>query len=321
MHKIFVFLPVLLAVSFVYAQTDSLTREEKLALDSMFKNDEFFKLMMGPGKKKSYFDVRVNAGNQLLSTTNNNTNAGGLKSQFTLIPTVGYYHKSGFGLDLSAFCTSDSGSFKPYQYAISPYFEYNGKSVYAGLSYTRYITDKSSNLSPNPFQNSFYGNFIYTKPFIEPGISISYTTGDFTDSVEIRDIIRGILRNVKMKISDFSIAPYIQHQFYFYKLFSKNDRLNFSPAILLIAGRQQVRIPGLDNERWVKYFPNLRRRLKNRFESDSRFQLQSVAASLTIRYMYKKFYISPNFYIDYYLSSTTEKRLTTVFSFVVGFSF
>ncbi|HNU89275.1 MAG TPA: hypothetical protein PKJ94_13325 [Ferruginibacter sp.] len=316
MHKILILLLAVFSTSLVHAQTDSLTKEERLALDSMFKNDEFVKLMMGPGKKKSYFDVRVNAGNQLLSTTNNNTNAGGLKSQFTLIPTVGYYHKSGFGLDLSAFCTSDSGSFKPYQYAINPYFEYNGKSVYAGVSYTRYITDKSSNLSPNPFQNSFYGNFLYTKSFIEPGISVSYASGSFTDTVTILSTTK----NVKIKLSDFSIAPYIQHDFYFYKLFSKNDRLNFSPSVLLIGGRQQIRIPGLNSGR-ILSFPRLRDRLKNRFESDSKFQLQSVAASLALKYKYKKFYVSPNFYIDYYLPSTTYDRLTTIFSVTTGFSF
>ena len=45
----------LLTASAVYAQTDSLTKEERRMLDSMFKNDEFIKLMTK--KDKNYLDV------------------------------------------------------------------------------------------------------------------------------------------------------------------------------------------------------------------------------------------------------------------------
>ena len=312
MHKIFIFLLTLLAVSFVYGQTDSLTREEKLALDSMFKNDEFIKLMMG--KDKSYFDIHVAGGNQLLSTTNNNSNAGQLKSSFALVPTIAYTHKSGFGLAVSVFFASDSGQFKPYQYAISPYFVYYGKSYNVALAYSRYIFNTASNFSPNPFQNDFYGSFVYTKTFIQPGLSISYSTGQFSDTVRVL----GVIRDVKVKVTDFSLSPYIQHDFYFYKLFSKEDGLSLEPCLKLIAGRQQLKVPGINR---IADRPRLKTYLKNRFEADSKFQLQSLAGSINIKYQYKKFYISPDLYVDYYLPSTTEKRLTTLFSVTAGFSF
>lgn len=314
------FLSILTAVcfcSFAYAQTDTLsyTKEEMRLLDSMFKNDEFIKLMR-EGKNKSYFDLSIAVGNQSLSTTNNNSNAGQLKSSFVLIPGISYNHKSGFGLSVNAFLASDQTQFKPYQYAISPYFEYQFKSFDIAVSYTRYIFNTNAAFSPNPFQNNFYGNFQFTKTQIEPGIAVSYSNGEYNDTVRIS----GMLRNLNIKISDFSLSPYILHNFYFYKLISKNDALNLTPALLLVVGRQQVEVPGFNRTRLSDY-PRLREYLKNRFESDSKFQLQSIAGSVNVRYLYKGFYINPSLYIDYYLPETTYEKITAVFSFSAGVTF
>ncbi len=314
MPKLVLLFLISLTCSFAYGQTDSLTREEKMALDSMFKNDEFFNLMFK--KKKSFFEISVGAGNQLLSTNNNNANAGELRSSFALVPGVSYTHKSGFGLALNSFFASDSGQFKPYQYSINPYFEHYGKSINLGIYYTRYIFNSSSNFSPNPFQNAFYGNLVYTKTFIEPGLSIGYASGQFTDSFLLAGT--SIRRKLKVKLSDFSLSPYVQHNFYFYKLFSKEDGLSLTPSLMLVAGRQRVKLEEFKRSQLAD-FPRLRDYLKNRFESDSKFQLQSLAGSLTLKYQYKKFYISPNLYLDYYLPSTTGERLTTLFSVVAGF--
>jgi hypothetical protein len=304
----------LFSASAAFGQIDSLSKEDLRALDSMFKNDEFIQLLFAK-KKRSYFDIHVGAGNQLLSISNNNSNAGGLKSHFTLTPGIAYNHKSGLGIAASSFFTSDSGSFRPYQYAINPYFEFYNKSVNLGIYYTRYIFDKSSDFSPNPFQNAFYLNFVYIRPFIEPGLALGYATGKFTDTFTLA----GIKRTLNVKLSDLSLSPYVQHGFYFYKLFSKNDGLSFTPAVMLVAGRQRARAPGLNFTRLLMH-PRIREYLKNRFESDSKFQLQSIAGSLALKYQYKRFYTSPGLYIDYYLPSTTEKKLTTVFSIVAGFT-
>jgi hypothetical protein len=307
---------LLLGFSFIVlsatGQTDTLSKEDKRMLDSMFKNDEVFKLMMK--KDKSYFEVRMGAGNQSISTTNNNANVGELKSNFTLMPGVDYHHKSGFGLAVSAFLAVDSGQLKSYQYAINPYFEYYGKSFDAGVYYTRYIFNEASGFSPNPFKNGFYGNFIYTKIYIAPGLSIGYNTGRFTDSFPI------LRRKLEIKLSDLSLSAYVLHKYYFYELLSKYDMLSFVPSLMLVAGRQKIKAPGLNNPR-LSNFPRLKNALKNRYESDSKFQLQSVAASATLNYQYKKFFIEPGVYCDYYLPATTYKRFTTVFSLAAGFIF
>ena len=300
--------------SCINAQTDTtttFTKEDLRMLDSMFKTDEFINLMMKD--KKSYLDISVGAGNQLLSTSNNNSNAGESKPAFTLTPGVAYNHKSGLGIAFNVFFATDNGNFKPYQFAINPYYQYYGKKISAGISYTRYIFNTGSNFSPNPFKNAFYGNFIFTKIFIKPGITIGYNNGTLTDTI---NIITGT-KKVVMKVSDFSVAPYIKHDFYFYELLSKADGLSFSPSLMLVAGQQQIKAPGLDNARLIAH-PRLSNYLKNRFTSNSKFQLQSIAASIIFKYQYKNFYINPDIYLDYYLPSTTEKRFSCLFSITAG---
>lgn len=296
------------------AQTDSLSKEDKRLLDSMFNNDEFIKLMMK--KDKSYLELKTGAGNQSISTSNNNVNAGELKSHFILTPTVNYHHKSGLGLAATAFLAIDSGNIKAYQFSINPYFEYLGKSVNAGVYYTRYIANESSGFTPNPFQNSFYGNFIYTKTYLAPGISVGYNDGHFYDSI----FILNRAREVEVRVSDFNLSAYVLHEYYFKKLLSKKDQFTLTPSVVLIAGRQQVKVPGL-NRPILANFPRAKTYLKNRYESDSKFQLQSLAASVTATYQYKNFFVEPNIYLDYYLPSTSYKKFTVVFSFSAGFTF
>jgi hypothetical protein len=280
----------------------------------MFNNDEFIKLMMK--KDKSYLEVKTGAGNQSISTSNNNVNAGELKSYLILTPAVNYHHKSGFGLAANAFLAVDSGNIKAYQFSINPYFEYFGKSFNAGIYYTRYISNESSGFTPNPFQNSFYGNIVYTKTYLAPGFAIGYNNGHFYDTIPVL----GRSREVKVTVSDFNLSAYVLHEYYYKKLLAKDDQLTITPSVLLVAGRQEVKVPGLNHPRLSK-LPRYKRYLKNRYESDSKFQFQSLAASVSVNYQYKKFFIEPNIYLDYYLPATSYRKFTTVFSLSVGFVF
>ena len=83
-------------------------------LDSMFKNDEFIKLMMG--KDKSYFDVNVMMSNGIFSFDNNALNAGQARTnKIYYTPSVSYNHKSGLGISINGSFATDDGSLKMYQ--------------------------------------------------------------------------------------------------------------------------------------------------------------------------------------------------------------
>jgi hypothetical protein len=326
MRKTFILLLALLAVSFVYGQTDSLSREERRALDSMFKNDEFIKLMMG-SKNRSYFDVNVAIGNGIFSLKNNALNAGQSETnQIFYTPSVGYYNKSGFGITASGFLTSDEGKLKMYQYAISPAYVYYGKSIEAGISYTRFFEGASTNFNINPFQNDLYATGSYKKTWIEPGLAIGYSFGkekEYYDTafwllnrvVHIRDTIT-------TRLSGFSLSAYATHEWDFYKLTSRKDALQVQPTFYLNAGSQRWNIShssSLNNRR-----PLVQTYLKTKYgdgSSSVSFNVQSIAFLGEVTYYYGKFYCQPQVYLDYYLQSTTENRLTTLFSVTAGFSF
>lgn len=326
MRKIFVLLPILFAISFVYAQTDSLTREEKLALDSMFKNDEFFKLMMG-NKDRSYFDINIGIGNGIFSLKNNALNAGqAVTSKLFYTPSIGYYHKSGFALTLNGFLTDDEGSFKLYQYAINPSYAYTGKTIAAGISYTRFIEGSTTNFDTNPFKNDFYGIVVYKKTWLEPGLAAGYSFGKqeeyFDTAFWLLNRVVHIRDTITTRLSGFSLMISATHKWDFYKLISKKDAIQLQPTLLLNAGSQRWNIShssSINNRR-----PLVQSYLKNRYgdgSTSASFTLQSMAFLAELTYYYGKFYCQPQLYLDYYLPSTTEKRLTTLFSVTAGFSF
>lgn len=332
MHKIFILLPAIFAMSFVYGQTDSLTREERLALDSMFKNDEFIKLMLA--KDKSYFDVHIGMGNGIFSLKNNALNAGqATTNKIYYSPSLEYYHKSGFALTLNGFFADDKGSLKMYQYAISPSYTYDKKNITANISYSHYIEGADASFDVSPFKNDLYASVIYKKPWIEPGLAIGYSFGKqveyFDTSFRRRSIdspytyrVVHIRDTITTKLSGLSLTLSATHKWSFYKLINKKDAIEIQPAFMLNAGSQKWNIS--HSSSLNRRLPIVQNFLKRKFgdgSSSESFNLQSLAFLADITYYYGKFYIQPQLYLDYYLPTTTEKRLTSLFSVTAGISF
>jgi hypothetical protein len=330
MFKILIFLLAVFANSFVYGQTDPLTREERRALDSMFKNDEFIKLMLY--KDKSYFDVNIGLGNGIFSLNNNALNAAqSLTNKIYFSPSVGYYHKTGFALTLNGFISDNNGSLNMYQYAISPSYTYDKKNIAAGISYTWYIDGADAGFDVSPFKNDFYASVTYKKPWIEPGLAIGYAYGkevEYYDTsfwfsppppgipriIHIRDTIT-------TKLSGFSLTFSGTHKWNFYELINKKDAIQLQPTMLLNAGSQKWNTAHSSSLNYR--LPLVQNYLKRRYgdgSTSTSFNVQSLGFLAEVTYYFGKFYFQPQLYLDYYLPSTTEKKLTTLFSAVVGFS-
>ena len=322
----------LLTVSAVHAQTDSLTKEERRMLDSMFKNDEFIKLMTK--KDKNYLDVSIGIGNGAFSEHNNAANATGVNKQLVYTPAVNYRLKNGLSFGVSAFITGDSSN-KPeiYQTALTAGYEYYGKTINAAVSYTRYLSNQNKYNSKSLYQNDLYANVKLAKGLFQPGISLGYADGKYKELNYVsfkrtihlpnpppngRDTI--IIINGKdstdNKTSYFSVAPTVGHDFAFYNIFSKKDELDFIPTLMLNMGSDK-----LTQTHTNKIFD--RPALSSRKKSDytNKFQFQSVAASFDFTYLVKKFFIQTILYLDYYLPETTENRFSAIFSVNAGFSF
>ena len=332
MCKYLLLICFLFIISFAEAQKDSLNKEDKRLLDSMFKNDEFIKLMIK--KDKNYLDVSIGFGNGAFSEHNNAANATGVDKKLIYTPAVNYRLKNGLSFGVAAFITGDSTN-KPeiYQTGLTAAYEYYGKIVYAAVSYTRYLSNQNKYNSKSIYQNDLYANIKLAKGILQPGISLGYADGkykelnyvSFKKTIHLpnpppngRDSI--IIINGKdstdNKTSYFSVAATVGHDFAFYNVFSKKDELDFIPTLMLNMGSDKL-TQTHTNTRFDR--PAFSSRKKSDYRNN--FQVQSVAASFDFTYMVKKFFIQPILYLDYYLPETTENRFSAIFSVNAGFSF
>lgn len=331
MQKIYLLLcTALLCCTLSFAQTtDSLSKQDKALLDSMMEKDEFLKLLKDDPKNS--VDVSIGIGNGSFSAHNNAANATGVDNKIIFTPSVVYRLKSGFNFGATAFLTSDSAKgTELYQTGLSAGYEYDGKAVTTGITYTRYLSDKNKYNTKSLYQNDIYAFIKKAKGIIQPGLSLGFNNGEYKEadiaSVLLKrplnprgdTVITGI-DSTTNKASYFSVTANIEHDFSFYKLFSKDDELDFTPSLMLNFGKDNLEQTHTNtiNRPLVKKLLAQRKKTV----PTNTFEVQSVAASFDFTYSVGKFFLQPNVYLDYYLPETTTKRLTAIYSITAGFSF
>jgi uncharacterized protein YejL (UPF0352 family) len=298
------------------------------AKDSLAELELLMDMIDSLDKPKSYFDVSLGIGNKLFSVNNNSVNASQSQVQkIFFTPSIAYYHKSGFSIAITPYLTSDSGAMKVYQTAITPSFDYEGDNFAAGVSYTRYLADNTSYNTNATYQNDLFGYFKYTKPVIQPSLSLGFSNGSYNEInlVSFKPIIgpeRIIKDSTNNTISDFSLSIGIEHSFQFDSVFSTKGSLYFTPQLVLNTGSGKYSITHV-NKLLVKAAQKNKRVKSSSLTESGKipFEFQSLALSLTADYSIGKFTVSPNVYFDYYLPTTTENRFSTIFSLSLGFAF
>lgn len=301
-------------------------------LDSMFRNDEVIKLLMGDQKKISYVDINLGAGNGILSLNNNAFNAGQSQTnKIYYVPSVEYSHKTGFAIALNGYLAADAGTLKMYQYTISPSYTYDSKKIVAGVSYTRYIEGTATNYVVNPYSNDFYASALYKKTWLQPGIAVGYSFGKILDYFDTTLIfypqnfppfVIRVSDTTTTRLSSFSVSISAKHTWRFKKLLHKNDLIKLEPVIILNAGSQKWDIKHSNS--LFDRRPFVQNYFKRRFgdgETKIGFNVQSLGFVAGLSYYYGKFYLAPQLYLDYYLPETTANRLTSLFSVTAGFTF
>jgi hypothetical protein len=322
---------LLLIIGFSVTAAAQTEAADKAALDSMLKNDALAQMLdsLGTLDAKSSFDVSIGFGNRLFSLSNNSLTADQADVKKLIVtPAISYYHKSGFGITVTGFLGSDSGTMSVFQTGITPSYDYAGKKIAAGVAYTRYINNQSLSISTSPFQNDFYAYVSSSKGLLQPGIAIGYASGkykEYTDSLKIRPAPLPPIRikdTTTYKLKDFSLMGSVKHDFEWYSVLSKNDGLLISPQLWLIAGSQKY--SSVSSTTALTRSPQggaLRIRRSSTATDKTGFSLQSAAFALDMDYGIGKFYVRPQLYLDYYLPQTDGNRLTTTFSCVLGISF
>ncbi len=327
---LFFFLAGLLLSSKLHAQ---LSPSDQHILDSLLKNDEMLKMINNLSKNSSYFRINAGIGNKLYS--NQDKSVESLQSSQTLVftPSVGYYHKSGFGISFAGFLLNENNKTDFYQYTLTPSYNYNkGKFADLLISYTHYFEKSKYSYNTSPIQDEFYGNILFKKPWFKPGIALGYASGKFDQLIHIDTTVRiltqlvHILYNdtITTKISSYSIAGSVEHSFMFFNLFSIKDGIIITPQLSLISGINTYDVSHTSSLANFSTYTKQRLRRIRHFQSQSnneQYQLQSVGLDLDVNYSIGKFYFEPDLYLNYYLPDTNDERFTQIFNFNIGITF
>ncbi len=273
----------------------------------------------------SYTLVSAGIGNRLFSLHNKQLNAK-QASTSTLVyhGSLGYFHRSGFSLAAGANLLNDpKKGFGANQYSITPAFDLNNnKNWTAGISYTRYfVTDKLSDFA-SPIQNDWYAYGGYTRFWLQPGLSVGYSSGTYTEINHFTVLLTGntYIDTGTYKLRAFSLTGSLSHNFEWSGVFNNDDGLGFTPSLQMNFSADSTE--GLTHtigQNLVRFLKRRRRLPKLQGKND--FQAQSVALSIDLNYSIGKFTVLPQLYLDYFLPETDDKKFTQTFAVTVGYAF
>jgi len=325
MHKLYYLVSLILALTFKgYAQTSP---EHKLTeKDSLEIINELMQLL-DADDPVSFAFANVGIGNRLFSLKNNAFNA--FQSTATKIiysPSLGYFHKSGFGLTVGANLLNGEGSFGVNQYSLSPSFDLAGNEHIAfDISYAHYFVKDKYSVYSSPIQNDFYTAFTYKKTWLQPGIALGYANGEYKEAKYKDTVIAGIRRHfydsINYKLNVFSIMMSVSHEFDWYNILDKSDGLSLTPTLVANAGSGKTTIGHKTNATILFNILNKRGRIPKLQKNE--FAMQSVGLNLSLGYNIGSLSFVPQLYIDYYLPAIDpgSNRFTQVFTFNIGYGF
>ncbi len=280
----------------------------------------------------SYFLATISLGKNFYNFESKTNSATKAIQKLTYSPTVGYYHKSGLGINATGYVVDDGANMNLFQYSISPSFDYlKNKAIAVGISYTRFLTKDSLPFYTTPLQNELYGYFTYRKSWIRPTFAVSYGWGSRSDYSEREEQIidlrlrrRGFTYiNTKESIRDFSLITSIRHDFYWLDVLTYKDHIRFTPQLSFTSGTQKFGF----NQKSNTYVTILRNNSSVLYNSDNvylddKLKFQPLALTMNFRgeYSIGKFFVQPQFTLDYYFPATTD-NFSSYFSINVGCMF
>jgi hypothetical protein len=129
--------------------------------------------------------------------------------------------------------------------------------------------------------------------------------------------------NTHESVSDFSLLFSTRHDFYWLDVFTYNDYIRFTPQINFTSGTQKFGFNQTSNT----YIPTRVANTSALYSSeniylDDKLDFQPLSLTLYLRgeYSIGKFFIQPQFLIDYYFPATSN-NFTTLFSVNLGLVF
>ncbi|MFZ4058115.1 MAG: hypothetical protein ACOYKE_08235 [Ferruginibacter sp.] len=317
------FIILLLCFGFVQAQ-QKVDTVRLSAQDSITILNELAALLNQSSKATSYFSVNVEVGNQLFSIRNKSLNSRQAERTMVFTPSIGYFHKSGLSISANTSLLNDQNTFGPVQFAINPAYDLpNNKNIALGLSYTHYWVKDSYSSYASPIQHDLYGSFQYKKKWLQPGLALGYSSGKYNELRTKDTVINGNRKifydSITYALNSFTMMLSVAHSFEWEKVLNEQDNLVFTPSILFNLGAGKTSISHITNAPLLFRILNRRGRIP-KLQTD-KFQPESIGVDLNLQYYIGKFSIEPEWYLDYYVASTTGNRFTQNITFKLGFYF
>ncbi len=314
----------------VTTKLDSLfkTGDTTAILDSLLEGFDSF--LDSISKPKSQFYIGLGFGTGFYTSQSNSSVYLNTQKKLMFSPSIGYLHKSGLGLSVQAYSTTDNNKFSFYQGSISPSYDLIRSGFSSGLAYSRFFTKDSVSFYTTPIQNELYAYFSYKKWWVRPTISVSYGWGSKTSYEQQKQILylrrlqttRSYYVNVKNteNIQDFSVLLSVRKNFDFEKIFGKNDLFTLTPVLMLSMGTQMygfnTSYSSSNNIIRANALPS-----NSDISDQSNFALQSASAIIRGSYMTGKLLIQPQVLFDYYLVQGASEPFTIVYSLNCSIAF
>jgi hypothetical protein len=330
---------LLLTLCFVVASRSGNAQQSKL--DSLFMNadttavldsllEDFDDYLDSISRRKNMFFVGVGAGTGFFSFENKNSVYITTERKLIVSPSMGFYHKSGFGISATGFALNDNGKFSFYQFALSPSFDLISKKISTGISYSHYFNKDSLDFYTTPIRDEVYAYFSYKGWWLRPTLSVSYGWGSKTAYEEqkyrlwSRQLQRVNSYYVTVKnvesVKDMSVTFSLRKDFDWYDVLGKDDNITITPVLLVNGGTQQFGF----NTSYSYTFNAVRVNSlpSNSSASDQTdFAFQSAGAIIRASYMKGKFLVQPQVLFDYYLQPTDTNPFNVVYSINLSLAF
>jgi hypothetical protein len=301
-----------------------------LNFDELFQDfDAFMDSILSP---HNYFLASLSMGKGFYNFERKNSSAIETERKLTYSPTLGYYHKGGLGINATGYIVDDGTNMNFYQGAITPSFDYlENKKFATGLSYTKFFTRDSLPFYTTPLQNELYAYFTYRQSWVRPMIALSYGWGSRTDYNERESQIQDLrLRrrgftyiNTEETVSDFSLMASARHDFYWLDVLTYKDHIRFTPQLSFTSGTQKFGF----NQSSSTYATVIRNNSSVLYSTENvylddeiKFQPLSLTLFLRGEYSIGKFFVQPQFTMDYYFPGTTS-NFNAIFSINIGCMF
>ena len=327
--------------NFVRAQVSKFDENELKAELDLLKNDslmsELKSLLGSMYKPESFFSANLAYSNRLFSTKNNALNAQQTRTgQAALLPSVSYFHKTGFGLTTTGFMRTVDGKPNFYQLAVSPSYDFIGKKLIAGISYTNYIKTATNSILTTPFTHEVYAYAQLRKSVVRPFLALGWASGNYQDVSTIPLRIRGenifVLDTSKVQLNDFSTIAGVSHTFTLQKIFAKDDMLTFVPSLNLIAELQNYKttpqsigvMKDLDEDPEdddAIDIDRIRKRFNLNPKTLSKFSFQTLAFSANANWYKSSYSVTAGYFLGYYFNNVNTSKFVHFFNLTVGVTF